>query len=121
MEESPKSIHQFKAKLINGTEKQLSDYKGKVLLIVNIASGCGFTPQLTALQELRDSLGDANFEVLGFPSNDFGRQEPLNGNAIMDFCQVNHGVKFPVFDKLMVRGEHANPLYKFLSSKTLPL
>lgn len=119
MQESPGSIHQFKAKLISGKDKKLSDYKGKVLLIVNIASACGFAPQLSELQELKDSLNTADFEVLGFPSNDFGRQEPLEGNAITTFCEVNHGVKFPVFEKLMVRGEHANPIFKFLTNKNL--
>jgi len=119
MEENPKTIYQFNAKLINGIDKKLADYKGKVLLIVNIASACGFAPQLKELQELKEELGNENFEVLGFPSNDFGFQEPLQGAAILDFCEVNFGVKFPVFNKIMVRGEHANPIYKFLSSKEL--
>lgn len=119
MEESPRTIHQFHAKLINGKDKPLSDYRGKVLLVVNIASACGFSPQLTALQELKDSLKGADFEVLGFPSNDFGKQEPLDGMAINDYCEINHGVKFPVFEKMMVRGEQANPIFKFLSNKEL--
>ena len=119
MEENPRSIYQFKAKLTNGEEKNLSDYKGKVLLVVNIASACGFTPQLKELQELRDTLGTDDFEVLGFPSNDFGGQEPLEGKAINDFCQINYGVNFPVFAKLMIRGEHANPIFRFLSNKRL--
>jgi len=119
MEENPRSIYQFKAKLTNGEEKNLSDYKGKVLLVVNIASACGFTPQLKELQELRDTLGTGDFEVLGFPSNDFGGQEPLEGKAINDFCQINYGVNFPVFAKLMIRGEHASPIFRFLSNKGL--
>jgi glutathione peroxidase len=119
MEENPRSIYQFKAKLINGKDKELRDYKGKVLLIVNIASACGFAPQLKELQELRDSLAGENFEVLGFPSNDFGGQEPLDGKAISEFCEVNHGVSFPVFDKIMVRGAQANPIFKFLGDKGL--
>lgn len=119
MNESTKSIHQFKAKLINGTEKKLADFKDKVLLIVNIASGCGFAPQLKELQELKEGLADKNFEILGFPSNDFGRQEPLDGEELHQFCEVNYGVRFPVFKKIMVRGESAHPIFKFLSDKKL--
>ncbi|WP_158796741.1 glutathione peroxidase [Pedobacter sp. L105] len=119
MGESLRSIHQFKAKLINGKDKKLSDYKGKVLLVVNIASACGFAPQLKELQELRDELKDEEFEVLGFPSNDFGGQEPLEGKAINEFCELNYGVKFPIFNKMMIRGEQANPIFKFLSTKEL--
>lgn len=119
MTETPGSIHQFKAKLINGKEKNLSDYKGKVLLIVNIASGCGFAPQLEELQQLRERLNGEEFEILGFPSNDFGGQEPLDGMAISEFCSVNYGVSFPVFEKIRVRGAHAHPIYQFLSDKNL--
>lgn len=114
-----KTIYPFKAKLLNGKEKMLSDYKGKVLMVVNTASGCGFTPQLKELQELRDEFGGQGFEILGFPSNDFGRQEPLEGAAINEFCEVNFGVQFPMFEKIMVRGEEAHPLFKFLSEKKL--
>lgn len=116
---STKNIYPFKVKLLNGKEKTLSDYKGKVLLVVNTASGCGFTPQLKELQELREEYAEKGFEVLGFPSNDFGRQEPLEGAAINEFCEVNFGVQFPMFEKIMVRGEHAHPLFKFLSQKKL--
>lgn len=119
MSENTKSIHQFKVKLIDGTEKNLSDYKNKNLLIVNIASACGFAPQLKELQQLRDEFKDLDFEVLGFPSNDFGRQEPLEGEAIHAFCEKNYGVEFPVFEKIMIRGEQAHPLYKFLGDKKL--
>jgi glutathione peroxidase len=119
MTDQPQSIHQFKVTLLNGTNVNLDAYKDKVLLIVNIASACGFVAQLQELQELREAYKDKNFEVLAFPSNDFGRQEPLEGEAISEFCQVNYGVTFPVFEKTMVRGEHAHPLYKFLSDKKL--
>jgi glutathione peroxidase len=119
MTEQPQSIHQFKVNLLNGTNVNLDTYKGKVLLIVNIASACGFVAQLQELQELRDTYKDKNFEVLAFPSNDFGRQEPLEGEEIIKFCQVNYGVSFPVFEKMMVRGTHAHPLYKFLADKKL--
>ena len=119
MSENITSIHHFKLKL-NGAEKTLSDYNNKVLLLVNIASGCGFAPQLKELQQLKDEFGPQGFEVLGFPSNDFGRQEPLEGEAINEYCQVNHGVQFPVFEKIFVRGEQAHPLFKFLSQTSTP-
>ncbi|SHG21267.1 glutathione peroxidase [Pedobacter caeni] len=119
MSDNSKSVHQFKVKLINGTEKKLSDYKNKNLLIVNIASACGFAPQLKELQQLREELKSEDFEVLAFPSNDFGRQEPLEGEAIHAFCEQNYGVQFPVFEKIMVRGEQAHPLFKFLGDKKL--
>jgi glutathione peroxidase len=119
MTDQPQSIHQFKVTLLNGTNVNLDTYKNKVLLIVNIASACGFVAQLKELQELREAYKDKDFEVLAFPSNDFGRQEPLEGEAISEFCQVNYGVTFPVFEKTMVRGAHAHPLYKFLSDKKL--
>ncbi|MDR6783466.1 glutathione peroxidase [Pedobacter africanus] len=120
MYDQSKSVYQFKVKLINGTEKSLSAYKNKVLLIVNIASACGFAPQLKELQELREQLGTSDFEILGFPSNDFGRQEPLEGIAINSFCEANYGVQFPVFEKIMVRGEQAHPLFKFLTQTSTP-
>jgi glutathione peroxidase len=120
MSEPNKSVHEFEVKLVNGKQQSLRDYKGKVLLIVNIASECGFAPQLKELQELRESFSGSDFEVLGFPSNDFGRQEPLDGQDIVTFCEVNHGVAFPVFQKIMIRGDQAHPLYKFLSGTSTP-
>lgn len=119
MIEQPQSIHQFKVNLLNGTNVNLDTYKGKVLLIVNIASACGFVAQLQELQELRETYKDRNFEVLAFPSNDFGRQEPLEGEEISNFCQANYGVSFPIFEKMMIRGAHAHPLFKFLADKKL--
>ncbi|WP_129713707.1 glutathione peroxidase [Pedobacter sp. SYP-B3415] len=113
------TIYRFKVRRTDGKEVPLSLYKDKVLLIVNTASQCGFTPQLKELQELRDHFGGMDFEILGFPTNDFGRQEPLDGNAIQSFCEVNFGVKFPVFDKIMIRGAQAHPLYEFLANKKL--
>jgi len=114
-----KSVYQFTVQQLNGTETNLLDYKGKVLLIVNIASECGFTPQLKDLENLYKDHGGDDFEILAFPSNDFGGQEPLEGAAISTFCEVNFGVSFPVFDKIRVRGQYAHPLYKFLSDKKL--
>ena len=110
------SIHQFNVQNIYGEEIKLSDYKGKVLLLVNTASQCGFTPQLKDLAALKDEFKNTDFEILGFPSNDFGGQEPLEGAAIAAFCE-NYGSNFPVFDKIRVRGTFAHPLYKFLSDK----
>jgi glutathione peroxidase len=111
-----KSIYQFNVEKINGEHITLSDYKDKVLLIVNIASQCGFTPQLKDLAKLKSEFADKDFEILAFPSNDFGGQEPLEGVAIEQFCS-NYGSNFPIFDKIRVRGPYANPLYKFLTDK----
>lgn len=117
MQESVPNIYPFKVKRINGEEQPLSAYRNKVVLIVNTASECGFTPQLKELQQLKDEINSPDFEILGFPTNDFGKQEPLNGSDISAFCEINHGVKFPVFDKIVVRGNHVHPLYQFLSDK----
>jgi glutathione peroxidase len=109
-------VYQFDVQQINGEDKSLSDYKDKVLLIVNTASQCGFTPQLKDLVELKTRFKDKDFEILAFPSNDFGGQEPLDGEAIVSFCE-SFGANFPIFDKIRVRGPYAHPLYKFFSDK----
>lgn len=111
-----KSIYPFSVEKISGDQISLNNYKDKVLLIVNIASQCGFTPQLTDLVELKKEFAGQDFEILAFPSNDFGGQEPLEGPAIEAFCS-NYGNNFPVFEKIRVRGPYADPLYKFLSDK----
>lgn len=111
------SVHRFMVRDISGKEVSLSDYKGKVLLIVNTASHCGFTPQLTGLERLRQEFGHRGFEVLAFPSNDFGKQEPLEGEAISDFCTINHNTTFPIFEKMHVIGNNASELFQFLASK----
>lgn len=113
---SDNSIYQFNVQQLNGEEKHLSDYSGKVLLIVNTASQCGFTPQLKDLVALKEEFSGKDFEILAFPSNDFGGQEPLEGKAIADFCEIQK-VNYPVFDKIRVRGPYANPLYKFFADK----
>jgi glutathione peroxidase len=110
------SIYRFNIQKLNGEEISLSDYKDKVLLIVNTASQCGFTPQLSELVALKEEFKGKDFEILGFPSNDFGGQEPLEGKGIEDFCEIQH-VNFPVFDKIRVRGPYADPLYKFFADK----
>lgn len=113
------SIHQFKVNDINGNEVSLSKYKGKALLIVNTASKCGFTPQLDGMTKLYEEFRDSGFEILAFPSNDFAGQEPLEGEAIQQFCVTNYAADYPIFEKTHVKGSNANPLFKFLSSKKL--
>ncbi|HVW98044.1 MAG TPA: glutathione peroxidase [Mucilaginibacter sp.] len=110
------SIYQFNVQQLNGEQLSLSEFKDKVLLIVNTASQCGFTPQLKELAELRKGFPDEEFEILAFPSNDFGGQEPLEGKAIEDFCEIQQ-VNYPVFDKIRVRGPYAHPLYSFFADK----
>lgn len=111
------NIYDFSAVTINGEEISLSKYKGKVLLIVNTASKCGFTPQYKELQKIYEDLGKGDFEILGFPCNQFGSQEPGNSEEIVNFCEINYGVTFPLFDKIEVKGENAHPLYKYLTSE----
>ncbi len=110
------SIYKFNIKTLNGEEVSLSAYKDKVLLIVNTASQCGFTPQLKELALLKDQFKDKDFEILAFPSNDFGGQEPLEGKAIADFCE-EAGANYPIFDKIRVRGPYAHQLYQFFADK----
>lgn len=114
---SDKTIYPFKARKISGDEISLSAYKNKVLMIVNTASECGFTSQLKDLAELKTEFVWQDFEILAFPSNDFGGQEPLVGDAIATFCE-NYGTNFPVFDKINVSGPDADPLYNFLPIKS---
>jgi glutathione peroxidase len=114
---SDKSIYQFSVQQLNGETVSLERYRNKVLLIVNTASGCGFTPQLKDLELLRKEFEDQDFEILAFPSNDFGNQEPLEGAAITRFCKINFHTRFDIFDKIHVKGRKAHPLYRFLSNK----
>lgn len=111
------TIYDFNALTIDGKEISLSEFKGKVVLIVNVASKCGFTKQYKGLQELYSKYKDKGFVILGFPCNQFMSQEPGNEKEIMEFCQVNYGVTFPMFSKIDVNGDNAHPLYKFLVSK----
>ena len=112
------TIYQYKAKDLTGKEVDFSDYKGKVLLIVNTASECGYTPQFGQLEELYEMYKDRGLVVIGFPSGQFF-QEPLEGDKIAAFCQKNYGVTFPMMDKVKVFGFSKAPIYKFLSSKKL--
>ncbi|SFS46385.1 glutathione peroxidase [Marininema halotolerans] len=111
------NVYDFNATTITGEEKSLADYQGRVLLIVNTASKCGFTPQYEELQQLYEQYQDQGFEVLGFPSNQFMKQEPGTEEEIQSFCKVNYGVTFPMFKKTDVRGEHAHPLFRHLTKK----
>jgi glutathione peroxidase len=113
------TIYQFKVENSKGEEVNLQQYKGKVLMIVNTASECGFTPQLQDLEELRKEFENQKFEILAFPSNDFGQQEPLNDEAIGKFCAMNYHTRFTIFKKTRVRGSYASPLFKFLADKKL--
>lgn len=111
------SIYEFQAIDINGHEVSLSDYKNRVLLIVNTASKCGFTKQYKGLEELYEKYKERGFVVLGFPCNQFGAQEPGNALEIKNFCSLNYDVKFPLFAKIEVNGKNAHPLYEYLKAK----
>lgn len=111
------AIHDFTARDIGGTERSLSEFAGKVLLIVNVASKCGFTPQYQGLEALYNRYRARGFEVLGFPSNDFLRQEPGTDAEIQTFCRMTYGVTFPMFSKIVVKGKGIHPLYAFLTDK----
>ncbi|MCJ7738234.1 MAG: glutathione peroxidase, partial [Anaerolineae bacterium] len=100
-----------------GLPKSIGDYRGKLLLIVNTASKCGFTPQYAGLQELYEAYRERDFEVLGFPCNQFGKQEPGANEEIRQFCRVNYGVTFPMFDKIDVNGSDAHPLFEYLKGQ----
>jgi glutathione peroxidase len=111
------SIYDFSAQSINSSEIPLAQYQGKVLVIVNTASKCGFTPQYAGLEALYQEYKDRGVVVLGFPCNQFGAQEPGAEAEIAQFCELNYGVTFPIFAKIEVNGANAHPLYKFLKSE----
>jgi glutathione peroxidase len=111
------SLYDFKMNSIDGQEIDFSIYKGKTLLIVNTASGCGFTPQYKELQKLHETFGD-KIIILGFPANNFGGQEPGSNKQIAEFCEKNFGVTFQMFEKISVKGSDQHPLYQFLKEKT---
>lgn len=111
------SFYDYSAKLNDGKVKKLSAFRGKVLLVVNTASQCGFTPQYKGLQELYANYKDRGFAVLAFPCDQFGHQEPGSDDDIKSFCETNYGVDFPLFSKIEVNGDNADPLYKFLKSE----
>ena len=107
-------IYEIPVKTIDGEETNLGEYKDKVLLVVNVASKCGLTPQYEGLETLYENYKDKGFEVLGFPSNDFMGQEPLSETEIKDFCSTNYDVRFPLFSKIHINGDERHPLYQFL-------
>lgn len=113
-----KSIYDFKMKTIDGEEISMSKFKGKKMLIVNVASECGFTPQYKSLQALHEKYGN-KVTVIGFPANNFGAQEPGNEGQIKEFCKKNYGVTFQMMEKISVKGEDMHPLYQWLSNKEL--
>ena len=110
-------IYDYTARTLSGEEVSLKQFEGQVLLIVNTASACGFTPQYKGLQELYKAFSSRGFAVLGFPCNQFGRQEPGDAKQIGQFCETRFAVTFPLFDKIDVNGGNAHPLYKYLTSQ----
>lgn len=110
------TIYSFTPKNLAGKETPLRNFEGKVVLIVNTASKCGFTPQYAGLEALYKKYKERGFEILGFPCNQFGAQEPGSSDEIGAFCTKNYGVEFPMFEKIDVNGKNAHPLYKFLTS-----
>ena len=111
------SIHDFKLTTIDGKTLSMSDYRGKTLLIVNVASKCGFTPQYAGLEKLYNDYRERGLVVLGFPCDQFGHQEPGDEAEIKSFCALNYDVSFPLFAKIEVNGDTAHPLYRFLKSQ----
>lgn len=111
------TVYDFEALQINGKPVSLSQFKGHVMLIVNTASACGFTPQFAGLEELHQTYGQRGLVVLGFPCNQFGAQDPGTADEIADFCQVNYGVTFPMMAKIEVNGPQAHPLYQWLTAE----
>lgn len=117
--EDMKTIYDYKVEDINGEEFDFADLKGKKILIVNTASKCGFTPQFEGLEKLYQKYKDQNFIIVGFPSNDFGQQDPGTNEEIAEFCRINYGVSFPMMSKISVKGENMAPIYQFLTQKEL--
>ncbi|WP_294071356.1 glutathione peroxidase [Proteiniphilum sp. UBA1028] len=113
-----KTLHDFTVKDIDGKQFDLASLKGKKVLVVNVASKCGFTPQYEDLQALYERYGNQNFVVIGFPANNFNNQEPGNNQAIKEFCTTNYGVTFPMMEKVSVKGKDQAPLYKWLTQKS---
>lgn len=110
-------LYDLEIEKIDNTSMKLEEYKDKVLLIVNTASKCGFTPQFEGLESLYKKYKDQGFEILGFPCNQFANQDPLSDEEIHSFCSINYGVSFPMFKKIEVNGENAHPLYKYLKEE----
>lgn len=114
------TVYQFELDSINGEKVSLQEYEGEVLLIVNTASECGNTPQYEGLQDLYDEYKGEGFKVLGFPANNFGGQEPGSDEEILQFCEINYGVTFPLFSKISVKGDDIHPLFEYLTTAPNP-
>lgn len=112
-----KTVYDFTVKMTNGNEKSLKEYEGKPLIIVNTASKCGLTPQFKGLQDLYDKYKDQGLDILGFPCDQFNNQEFENIDETTQFCQLNYGVTFPIFAKIDVNGDNADPLFSFLKEQ----
>jgi glutathione peroxidase len=117
---APKSIYDFTLPLLNGKDAPLADYKGKVVLVVNVASRCGFTPQYSALESIYEKYKDQGFVIIGFPANNFAGQEPGTNEEIAKFCTGKYNVTFPVYGKISVKGDDQAPLYSFLTKDANP-
>ena len=117
---APKSIYDFTLPLLNGKDAPLADYKGKVVLVVNVASRCGFTPQYSALESIYEKYKDQGFVIIGFPANNFAGQEPGTNEEIAKFCNGKYNVTFPVYGKISVKGDDQAPLYSFLTKDANP-
>lgn len=111
------TIYDFSVKKIDGTSVELQEFKDRVLLVVNVASKCGLTPKYEGLEKLHKEYQDKGLVVLGFPANEFLAQEPGTNTEIQEFCRMNYGVEFPLFEKIVVKGEGQHPLYKFLTTQ----
>jgi glutathione peroxidase len=111
------TVHDYSARTIDGEDRKLSDYKGKVMVIVNTASKCGFTPQYQGLEHVFRAFRDRGLVILGFPCDQFGHQEPGDENEIKQFCSLNYDVSFPMFSKVDVNGDHAHPLFEHLKNE----
>lgn len=114
---SHSNVYEFEATDIEGNPVPLSKYQGQVSLIVNVASKCGFTPQYEGLEKLQQDLHEQGFNVLAFPSNEFGKQEPGSSDEIAEFCALNYNISLPLFEKIEVNGPNAHPLYKFIKEQ----
>jgi len=116
----PEGLYYFTLNSIDGKPAPLADYKGKVVLLVNVASQCGYTPQYTALESIYEKYKDQGFVILGFPANNFGAQEPGTNEEIKTFCSRKYSVKFPMYSKISVKGDDQSPLYSYLTKQTGP-
>ncbi|MDQ1610107.1 MAG: glutathione peroxidase [Pyrinomonadaceae bacterium] len=115
--ETAKSVYDFTLKNSKGKDVKLEEFRGQVVMLVNVASKCGYTPQYEGLQKIYERYKGQGFTILGFPANNFGAQEPGTDEEIQEFCRLNYGVTFPVFSKISVKGDDKHPLYKYLTEK----